>query len=354
MKLKFILVIILFYCISCTEKRAEVINKEKETINKHIVHKIDTVALKKCNFYQEMIYNGKIKGHFKSNLNCKVPGDINEVFILEGQRVSKGQVLIKISNDEILIALEKARNELRKATQKMDVKIIEFGGELGIKESISERALEVIKIQTGYYDALTGLKKALIDSSYTVIKSPIDGYVSDFTIKKYNPIQKGDKICQVVNLDNLDVDFYILEEDILLLKKKGIVKVTTFFNSNNETITGEIASINPVVTDKGMIHVTAMITNNSIGFVDGSNAKVSFAYNPKNMFCVPKSAVLTKGEKRVLFTYEQGYAKWKEITIEYENETSYGIVGEIKKGDYIIIGKNGILAHDAPVSINKI
>ena len=67
---------------------------------------------------------------------------------------------------------------------------------------------------------------------------------------------------------------------------------------------------------------------------------------------MPKTAVVLRTGKQVVFTVVDGKAVWNYVQTGLENATEYTITSEtLKEGDQIIVSGNINLAHESPVKL---
>ena len=66
---------------------------------------------------------------------------------------------------------------------------------------------------------------------------------------------------------------------------------------------------------------------------------------------IPKSAVLPRQGRKVVFTLENGRAIWKYVTVAAENSTECAISEGLNPNDIIIYENNLGLSHDLPVIV---
>ena len=67
---------------------------------------------------------------------------------------------------------------------------------------------------------------------------------------------------------------------------------------------------------------------------------------------IPKSAVVLRSGKQVVFTVKKGKtAQWNYIHTAFENRDSYSVADGLVEGDTVIISGNINLAHEAPVTM---
>ncbi len=112
-----------------------------------------------------------------------------------------------------------------------------------------------------------------------------------------------------------------------------------------------------MIEKNGTIKIKAQIYNKSNRLLDGMNVKVLIKTLIKNQLVVPKTAVLLRQNKEVLFRYKSGLAYWTYVKTLYENSTSFSIIAnkdrgaEISEGDTVIVSGNLNLAHESKVEI---
>ena len=94
----------------------------------------------------------------------------------------------------------------------------------------------------------------------------------------------------------------------------------------------------------------------SVGYharlVEGMNVRVSTFRSAGKQWVIPKTAVVLRTGKQVVFTVVDGKAIWNYVDTGLENATQYTITGEtLKEGDQIVVTGNINLAHESPVEI---
>ena len=112
-----------------------------------------------------------------------------------------------------------------------------------------------------------------------------------------------------------------------------------------------MSEINPLVDENGMVKVKASVEGNA-GLFDGMNVRVSVKRSVDNVFVIPKTAVVMRSGKQVVFTLKDGKAMWNYITTGLENMTGYTVTGDgMEEGAQVIVTGNVNLAHEAPVKV---
>ena len=175
-------------------------------------------------------------------------------------------------------------------------------------------------------------------------------FVSMFE-KPYNTSKSGSAFCRIIGCSAMDVDFSVIESELPLIKLGDKVEVMPYTNVQ-ETFTGYISEINPLVSANGMVRVKATI-NNGQKLFDGMNVRVSVKRVVPNQFVVPKTAIVLRSGKQVLFTLQDSIAIWNYVQTGLENMTEYTLINtkdnELKEGMIVITAGNVNLAHESVV-----
>jgi membrane fusion protein (multidrug efflux system) len=73
-----------------------------------------------------------------------------------------------------------------------------------------------------------------------------------------------------------------------------------------------------------------------------------------NRFLVPRSALLTRDQRSIVFTVKGPFAKWHYVDTGENNDEFWEIRNGIAAGDTVIVEGHYTLAHDARVSISNV
>ena len=88
---------------------------------------------------------------------------------------------------------------------------------------------------------------------------------------------------------------------------------------------------------------------------DGMNVRISVKRSLEGQMVIPKTAVVLRSGKQVMFVVEDGKAMWKYVHTGLENMTEYTLTNwkadGLEEGMKVIITGNVNLAHEAPVKV---
>jgi RND family efflux transporter MFP subunit len=167
----------------------------------------------------------------------------------------------------------------------------------------------------------------------------------------------GTELLTVVDLDPIKVEVQVLEAEIGYLSE-GRRATVSFAAFPGENFSGRIATINPVVDpDTRTARVTVLLSNPRGRIKPGMYARVSLDANffPDRIL-VPRTAILEKDRRTMLFVFEDGRAKWRYVTTGLENDTQVEIVPNeetsmVEPGEIVLVDNHYYIIHDAPVTL---
>jgi len=340
----------LMACASKNKDQAEELEKHEQTMSETYV---DTMTLHMAPFDKQIVCNGRLRAKTKSDLTFPSQGVTTEIFVREGQRVKKGQLIASLDKRERTREVEKAEHEVYRAKVDLIDKLIGLGYDADMK-NVPADVMQRAEVTSGYYSAKYQLQSARTALEECNLYTPFCGRVANLEAK---PFQQNDKICTLIDDSQFEVEFKILEAELEHVAKGQKVKVASFVEGSI-THEGVITEINPLVDDKGLIKIMAQIANRGDALMDGMNVRVIVEQRVQNMFVVPKDAVVERDGYHVVFRYENGRAVWTYVDVAYSNINSFAITDcqrketEIHDGDIIITSGNLNLADETEVKIN--
>lgn len=344
------LLMILF--IACSgEKKKEDSEKGVETVLPDIKNEVTVIPLRKQVFNHELVSNGKVAALGFADLHFQTAEVIVHIWVKNGDKVRKGQKLAELDKFRLGNKLLQAKNALEKARLELQDVLIGQGYAAKDFEKVPDATMKLAKVKSGYDQSKADYDLALYEEQHATLVAPFDGTVANLFSKPMNVASTANVFCTLMDTRSMEVDFSVLESELPLLKKGDKVQITPFADVS-ALHEGSIAEINPLVDDKGMVKVRARVNGNAKLF-NGMNVRVSVHRSLGEQLVIPKSAVVLRSGKQVVFTLKDGKAMWNYIHTALENADSYSIADGLNEGDTVIVAGNINLAHEAPVSVVK-
>lgn len=337
-------------CNSSTKAEANEEEIAKKSFLEKTVVKVGVEKVQRKSFDQELVSNGKLFAAEKAVVPFKLQEQIIAVNMRNGQRVKKGDVLVRLEAFKYQKQLNDSRNQYEKARIDLEDKLLGYGFTLEDSARVPANILKMAKIRSAYNQAQGNLKEAERNFAHTSVIAPISGLVANHELKANNSSGQYKKCCDLINDEVLQLEFSILEGEISQIKRGQSVEITPFANMN-KSYKGIVTAVNPTIDEHGLIKVQARVNNINGELMDGMNARVLVKNEVPNCIVIPKTAVLYRQNKKVVFIHENGIAKWVYVTVGQENSTEVCITdNSLKPGQEIIVSNNLNLAHETSVS----
>ncbi|UCH96430.1 MAG: efflux RND transporter periplasmic adaptor subunit, partial [Candidatus Aminicenantes bacterium] len=258
---------------------------------------------------------------------AKVGGVVEQIFVEEGHKVKKDQILAQLDDDKLTLDLAEAEARLKQLENEF-----KRNKELYQKNIVSAEIFERIKSDFEMQKAKVGLARLMKD--YTSIRAPINGVIAERMIKKGNMVPQNEPCFHITDFDPLLAILHVPEKEMSKLQKdqKAILEVDALVK---ETFTGKILRISPVVDPQtGTFKVTVAVKDPKAKLKPGMFSRLRIVYDVHNdTLLVPKDAVLIEGNESVVFVVKDNTAHRKVIDIGYVNTTHMEIKTGLELGD---------------------
>lgn len=339
-----------FGLLSCSSSKKD---EPEETVQELLPDKPAEVAVMTLtfkNFEHELVSNGKITAQSLAELKFLTSEIISHIFVKNGDRVTSGQRIAALDTYALTNRVNQAKDALDRSKLEYQDILIGQGYLLDNLAAVPKEVDELAKIKSSYNTAQTQYDMAVYDLKQATLVAPIDGVVANLFAKTNMLSSPSEVFCNIIDTRNMEVTFPVLENELQYIKVGNKIK-TTPFSMPDITVNGHINEINPMVDENGMVQVKASLDYHPQLF-EGMNVKVSIFRPVGKQWVVPKTAVVLRTGKQVVFTVKDGKAIWNYVQTGLENATEYTITSEtLKEGDQVIISGNVNLAHESPVIV---
>lgn len=339
---------IILLTFSCQDDKKD---REEQARQEHIKDKnpVDTIVLKKRTFHRELLSNGTLEALQKSGLRFKVPGVLKEIKVSNGEKVKKGQLIARLDDYSIKNELQKAETQIEKARVNFQDILIGQGYDPEDTASVPKDFLRIAKVKSGLADAQTDLRKAQYRLKSSSLHAPFSGIIANIEKKAFENIDSGEEFCTLINNEWYHVKFSILESELDEIETGKKIIIRPLAGGEFE---GTIDQINPVVDEDGLVTIRGKVRNTNGTLMEGMNTKVLARTELQNRLVIPKSAMVLRQNKEVVFTVRNdSTAIWNYVETGEENSRYYTIEDGLKPGDIVITSGNINLAHESTVEM---
>jgi membrane fusion protein, multidrug efflux system len=299
---------------------------------------------------------GQIRSDALVALNAEVAGTVAAVLVRPGQRVSKGQPLVRLDGYPFQLSEREAETALAEAQQRFDETVIPDSVVSGKGPTAEVR--RALALKYGIESARVKLERARFERRRAVITAPVSGTVDRVDVAPGARVSAGQAIATVVDLAHLRIEAAVLEHDLPLVKVGGDASITSA-GAPGHAIKGRVDALLPVV-DSTTRAGRAIIRLTGDGILrPGMYADVRLeATRLAGRRLVPSTAVIERDGRPLVFVVRDGRAQWVYVTPGRTNGTDTEILADsssgqipVATGDEVIIDGHLTLTHDAPVRV---
>ena len=315
-----------------------------ETVEKVVVEDTgNKVEVKEFNFSQidqSIELQGQTTHNKKIDVKSETTGNIINIAFKRGDKVSKGDELIKISienrkellssaikdldrlNKELELNEKNKINRLSQNKELIKLYEIEFASAkqlidkgLSSKSKLSLASFNLANARSDQEDILitfesqqssigaqianvrSQLKNIELDIDKTVINSPFSGIISDKMIEESEYITPGNIMFTIIDLNPIKIQGYLAECDVnkVSLGTKAIIE-----NTNGVKKNGTISFISPSAeTSTRTFEITIEADNADLSFKSGITTKITIAGSELKAHKIPPSILTLQDDGTV-------------------------------------------------------
>ena len=307
--------------------------------------------------------SGTLEADRAAVLRAQVSGTVSQLSAEEGQAVAQGAVLAHIEAPAIRDAELSARSGVRSAEMALDLakRNYERSQRLAEAGAIADRDLEQSRsTMTGseamLADAQARLASAEQQLSYTEVRAPFGGIVSERPVHLGDVVQPGTMLLTVVDPSILRLEATVPVEQFSALKVGAPVEFSVA-GFGARRFTGQIDRVNPAVDPATrQVRLYARIPNPGRGLVAGLYAEGRVATQSHQGLVIPFTALDTRGTQPGVMALRQGKVVLVPVELGLRDEVreAVEIVSGVTRGDTLLLGTAQAIAPGTAVAVTKV
>ena len=210
----------------------------------------DIAVAQKMTMTQGLPVSGTLKAVRSAMVKARVAGELVLLEVREGDAVKMGQIVARVDNTEYLARQSQNKQQAEAARAQVEVAQRQFDNNNALVNQgfISKTALDTSisnlnGAKASYQAALSALDvatKALDDS---VLKAPLNGFVSQRFAQPGERVAPEARIIEIVDLSQLELEATLTSAEALNVKLGQIAKLNV--EGTNEEVSAKVLRINP-------------------------------------------------------------------------------------------------------------
>ena len=286
---------------------------------------------------EHVLYSATVEAEAAIDIYAQASGLVRRILVEEGAKVSEGQVLVELVDDEL--KLDEA--EARLAYEKIDAQLIRKA-ELYNRKLLAKEEYEDLRMSVE--QAKIRWQRARLALNHAHVRAPVDGVISKRLVKIGDRVGTSAKLYEMVNLSRLIAHVHVPGQGMQNLSIGQRALVTTDFLPDSK-FEGRILRISPVVDPgSGTFKVTLELDADDRRLRPGMfvNAHIVTATHTEAVL-VPKRAVVYDDGMPHVFVVSDSTAQKVRFNIGFDDTEHVEVISGVDKGDLIVVvGQNGL------------
>jgi RND family efflux transporter MFP subunit len=266
----------------------------------------------------------------------------------EGQKVSENDILLtmqpspdaKLQLDQAANAYALAGQNYRQVSRRRRQKLATNEQVLQAKESLDQARLR-----------LESMKGRGIDGTRQ-IRSGVGGLVKKIYVQEGSIVPAGQPVMDIVAQNRVEVLLGVEPETIGKVHPGQMVRLSRISVPSSPVTDGTIRKISYAVNPTTRLVDVFVRPSSPMGLLLGESIEGSIVTASAEGLIVPRSAVLTEGARRVLFTVKDGHAVAHAVTLGIENAEACQVTGnDLQPGEQVVVSGNYELTDGMAVTV---
>ena len=320
--------------------------------------KVSTATVREGLVAESATVTGTLHFDTVGRLSSEVPGLVQSIFFAEGDRVRRGDTLVRLNTDFVDKEIELVRIRIEHLAVKMQrvEKDLERIGALYKELAASEKAYDDLRFARrelrAQQEALAKeLDIAKLRKAKSVLTAPFDGVVLEKLSEVGDWLSPGAVFCRLGALDDLCVKVPVFEDLMKFSRKGDLVDVNLV--ALGKTLEGTVVGVLPVA-DLRTKNVTVKIRLPRLeDAVENMSALVRIpTASPKVFPLLPRASVVNFQGSHVVYKIEDGRASQIEVRVAAYQGSYAAVEGKgLADGTTVVVDGAERLRPGQPVEV---
>lgn len=308
---------------------------------------VNVMIVKDTVFSNSIDVTGSVSANEQVELKSETAGNITGIYFNEGSHVEKGQLLVKVYDQDLQASLKQIQVQIKLAEQ------TEYRNRILLeKQAISKEEYDTSLTSLNSYQAQADLIKAQIKK--TEVRAPFSGTIGLRNISPGGYLSPQGSIASLVNTDPAKITFTIPEKYLTLIHVNSKISFTV--ESSDKKFAGSVYAIEPAIDVNSRSVTLRAKADNKDGLLRaGSFAKIHFTLDQiPNTIMIPTEVVIPDIKGSNVFIAKNGFAVPRPIKTDTRTDTKLQVTGGLKAGDSLIVSGIIQMRPKVPIKIIKV
>jgi len=239
---------------------------------------------------------GQVMPIFQAVLSSRIQGTIDQLLVREGTTVVKGQTLLQLDSRDVEADMARGSAEVENAKAQLDRMETLYRQDAVSKQEM-ENATRVYKV------AEANRKAVEAQLSYTVVKAPFDGVITEKMVEAGELASPGQPLLRMENPRQLRLEATVAEGDLRSVSRGN--KIPVIIDAlEGRTLAGVVAQILPAGDPQTHTFTVKVDLPQAPGLKTGMFGRFQLDKGTSKTMLVPETAVVERGELTSVFAVD--------------------------------------------------
>jgi len=236
---------------------------------------------------------GQVAATFQAVLSSRIQGSIDKLFVREGTPVAKGQTLVQLDNRDVEADLARASADVENTKAQLE-RMSQLYDRDAVSKQEMENATRAFKVAEANHNAVVA------QLSYTVVKAPFDGVVTEKMVETGELASPGQPLLKMENPRKLRLEATVAEGDLRSISPGD--KIAVIIDAlGGPVLDGVVWKILPVGDPQTHTFTVKVDLPQTPGLKTGMFGRFQLDKGTSPTILVPETAVIQRGEIMSVF-----------------------------------------------------
>jgi membrane fusion protein (multidrug efflux system) len=302
---------------------------------------------------------GSVKPQQSVTVSAEVPARVVDMPVSEGAAVSRGQLLVRLDNQDLRLRIDEARSaftqeqvELARQDYQRKERLFNDGA---ITRSIYDQSKgSFLQLEAAYRSNQARIRQLQEQMAKTRISAPASGTVARKLVSQGELVAPGMPVVVIESMDEVIIELEVSDREIVKVRPLQTVEATT------DAFPGRVfpgavervgATANPVT--KGF-KVEARIGNQEGHLRSGMIASVTIILEKRSGLVIPTEALLNRhGDTADVLVISSGAARKVAVSLGQQMDREVELLRGLEEGDEVIVYGHESVKEGQPVKIYR-
>ena len=324
----------------------------------------------------EVMGTGTLEARVETTISPKISGRIEKVFVDQGERVSKGDVLVRLDDEELQqqvaialangeaadAAVERLKTDRKRATavfeqaQKGHVRIASLVRQNATSQDDLDKATEALAVAVAGVAraeaAITEGQKELVAAEKTLeyhrarlketeIHAPFDGLIVKRDREPGDVVVPGSSMLTLISTDELWISTWVDETAMARLEENQQARVV-FRSEPDRSYPGTVVRLGKEADrETREFVVDVRVLERAKNWAVGQRAETFIAVAQKDdVLALPARLLVNRSGEVGVFLNDDGIATWRPVTLGLRSRDAVEVLDGLEESDVVVTPKD--------------